>query len=162
MKQVETSFVMNFTLPVEAKELFTFISLPENMVLYTGFFLIPGIKNVISSDHVRRVGTIDTVFNNDGSSHKSQTQVFDFGQRYSLELGSIKMTGFKAKLATPIIGFKEDWILTSKGNTTSIKRSIEIIYKKGLMNDLFVKYFVCPQLYFSFVKHHQNIAKKFA
>ena len=162
MKKAETSFVMNFTLPVEAKELFTFLALPENMILYTGFLLVPGIKNVVSSDAVRKVGTIDNVFNNDGSSHDSQTVVFDFGQRYSLELGNIKMSGLKSKLVTPIIGFKEDWILTPMGNTTAVKRSIDIIYKKGLFNDLFVKCFVTPQLYLSFVKHHQNIAKKFA
>lgn len=162
MNHQETSFVMNFTLPIEAKELFTFVARPENMVLYTGCFLVPGIKNVVSSDSVRKVGTVDAVSNTDGSSHDARTVILDFGSRYSLYLDNFKMIGFKSKLATPIIAFKEDWILTPDGQATHVKRSIDIVYKKGLINTLFVKYFIYPQLYFSFLKHHQNIVKTFA
>lgn len=159
--QQETSLIMNFTLPIEARELFTFVARSENMVLYTGCFLIPGIKNVISSDRVRKVGTLDAVANTDGSTHDARTVVLDFGSQYSLYLDNFRMTGFKSKLATPIIAFKEDWILTPDGQLTHIKRSIDIVYKKGLINTLFVKCFIYPQLYFSFLKHHQNIVKAF-
>lgn len=162
MNNLETSLVMNFTLPIEAKTLFTFVAKSENMVLYTGCFLIPGIKNVVSSDKVRKVGTVDAVFNTDGSSHDARTVILDHGIRYSLYLDNFQMVGFKAKLATPIVAFKEDWILTTAGESTQVKRSIDIVYKKGFINTLFVKYFVYPQLYFSFLKHHQNIVKAFA
>lgn len=162
MNNQETSFTMNFTLPIEAKELFAFVARPENMVLYTGCFLVPGIKNVVSSDSVRKVGTIDAVSNTDGSSHDARTVILDFAKQYSLYLDNFQMTGYKAKLATPIIAFKEDWILTPDGQSTHVKRSIDIVYKKGLLNTLFVKYFITPQLYFSFLKHHQNIVKAFA
>lgn len=162
MKNQEVSLVMNFTLPIEAKTLFTFVARPENMVLYTGCFLIPGIKNVVSSDKIRKVGTLDAVTNSDGSSHDARTVILDFGAHYSLYLDNFKMTGLKSKLATPIMAFKEDWILTSEGESTHVKRSIDIVYKKGIINTLFVKYFIYPQLYFSFLKHHQNIAKIFA
>lgn len=162
MSQLETSLVMNFTLPIEANALFTFVANSENMVLYTGCFLVPGIKHVVSSDSVRKVGTVDAVANTDGSSHDARTVIFDYGRRYSLYLDNFKLTGYKSKLATPIIAFKEDWILTPKGDSTQINRSIDIVYKKSFLNNLLVKYFIYPQLYFSFLKHHQNIAKKFA
>jgi len=162
MNKTETTLSMNFTLPIEAKALFTFVARPENMVLYTGCFLVPGIKNVVSSDSVRRVGTIDAVTNTDGSSHDARTVIFDFANRYSLYLDNFQMTGWKSKLATPIIAFKEDWILTPKGDSTEVMRSIDIVYKKGFINSLLVKYFIYPQLYISFLKHHSNIIKKFA
>lgn len=159
MSNSEIKLVMNFTLPVECSELFAFIARAENMVLYTGCFLIPGIKKSVSSDSVRKVGTTDVISNTDGSSHDARTVVFEKDIRYSTYLDNFRMIGFKAKLATPIVAFKEDWIYTRQETSTHIERSIEVVYKKGLFNSLFVKYFIYPQLYFSFLKHHQNIAR---
>lgn len=163
MRQTQnTKLIMNFSLPIEANTLFTFVADSENMILYTGYFLVPGIKYVVSSDIVRKVGTLDNVFNTDGSSHDARTMIFDYGARYSLYLDNFKLKGFKTKLATPIVAFKEDWIFSPQGQSTQIKRSLVIEYKKGLFNTLLVKYFIYPQLYFSFLKHHQNIAQAHA
>ncbi len=49
MNQEETIDI-HFTMNLPVKTLFNFIIRPENMVLYTGFFLIPGILSVESSD----------------------------------------------------------------------------------------------------------------
>lgn len=162
MNKTATTLSMNFTLPIEAKALFAFVARPENMVLYTGCFLVPGIKNVVSSDSVRKVGTVDVVTNTDGSSHDARTVILDFANRYTLYLDNFQMTGIKSKLATPIIAFKEDWILSPKGDSTEVMRSIDIVFEKGFVNSLLVKYFIYPQLYISFLKHHSNITKKFA
>jgi len=162
MNHSEVRLVMKFTLPVECSKLFAFIARAENMVLYTGCFLIPGIKKSTSSDSVRKVGTTDAIANTDGSSHDARTVVFDKDVRYSTYLDNFQMIGFKSKLATPIVAFKEDWIYTRQGSSTHIERSIYVVYKKGLLNSLLVKYFIYPQLYISFLKHHQNIGKAFA
>lgn len=162
MSEAVVRLVMKFTLPVECSELFAFIGRAENMVLYTGCFFIPGIKKSTSSDSERKVGTLDAICNTDGSSHDARTVVFDKDARYSTYLDNFRMIGFKSKLANPIVAFKEDWIYTRQGSSTHIERSIDIIYKKGLFNSLLVKYFIYPQLYFSFLKHRQNIGKAFA
>lgn len=162
MKTQTATLSMNFSLPIETSTLFEFVARCENMVLYTGYFLIPGIKYVVSSDVVRKVGTLDSVFNTDGSSHDSRTLILDHGVRYSLYLDNFQVKGLKAKLATPIVAFKEDWIFSPQGQSTQLKRSLVIDYKKGFFNTLLVKYFIYPQLYFSFLKHHQNITQAHA
>lgn len=162
MSEAVVRLVMKFTLPVECSKLFAFIGRAENMVLYTGCFLIPGIKKSTSSDSERKVGTRDAISNTDGSTHDARTVIYDKDVRYSTYLDNFQMIGFKSKLATPIVAFKEDWIYTPQGSSTHIERSIDIVYKKGLFNSLLVKYFIYPQLYISFLKHHQNIGKAFA
>lgn len=147
---------MNFS----AKAIFDFIIKPENMVLYTGFLLFPGIKKVDSSDKVRTQGTVDKIINTDNSSHVSTTDILIPHSRYSLTLKNIIVTGFKKKLANPILGFREDWILVeNQTDLTSIERSLYIQYKEGGFNHFLVRFFIRPQLYFSLLKHHQNILK---
>lgn len=162
MKNIEAKLVVNFSLPVECNKLFDFVGRAENMALYTGCFLIPGIKKSITSDSVRKVGTTDAITNTDGSSHNARTLVYDKDVRYSTYIDNLHMIGFKSKLASPIIAFREDWTFTREGAVTHVERSIDIIYKKGFFNTLFVKCFIYPQLYFSFLKHHQNIGHSFA
>lgn len=147
-----------FTLQHSAKKIFDFVIRPENMSLYSGFLLIPGIKNVISSDQIRKSGTVDKITNTDGSSHLSKTDILISNSRYSLILSDIKVPGLKGKLANPIEGFSEDWIFNDNGDgTTSIDRTLFINYKAGFFNDLFIACFVRPQLYFSFLRHHKNL-----
>ena len=155
----EEKIYIHFTMPVEPQTLFDFIIKPSNMPLYEGFLLIPGIKNVISSDVVRKVGTIDKITNSDGSSHQSRTDILESGARYSLSLSHIEMTGFKKKLANPMVALREDWIMKPEGQHTKIERSLFLIYKKGFFNTLFVRFFIFPQMYFSLLKHHQNLLK---
>ncbi|MBC7428032.1 MAG: hypothetical protein H7336_05440 [Bacteriovorax sp.] len=156
----EEIICIHFTLNFPAETIFRFVIRPENMVLYTGFLLIPGIKNVHSSDSDRKMGTLDKISNTDGSSHESTTDVLEKNQRYSLTIRNIQMTGFKKKLANPILGFREDWIFSeNKNRSTTIDRSLVIVYKKGLLNTLFVNFIVRPQMHFSLLKHHQNLLK---
>lgn len=162
MSNAEVRLVIKFTLLVECSELFAFVGRAENMVLYTGCFLIPGIKKSISSDSERKVGTTDAISNTDGSFHDARTVYYEKDVRYSTYIDNFRMTGLKSKLVTPIVAFKEDWVYGPQGTSTHIERSIDVIYKKGLLNSLLVKYFIYPQLYFSFLKHHQNISRAFA
>lgn len=155
-EKVEIYFTLNFP----AKTIFDFIIKPENMVLYTGFLLIPGIKNVISSDVIRKAGTVDKISNTDSGSHESTTDILDENKRYCLTIRNIFVPGFKGKLANPLLGFREDWIFNENPDgSTSIERTLFIIHKEGFLNKLLVTYVVRPQLYFSFLKHHQNILK---
>lgn len=153
----EVTLIMKFSLPVKVEKLFNFVADFNNMPLYEGCFLVPGISYVKSSDVVRKVGTLDSVTNTDGSSHDARTVIFDRNLRYSLYLDNFKLTGIKSKLATPIVAFKEDWLYTDQGNSTAIERSITVVYKDGLFNDLFVKLFLYPQLYISFLNHHMKV-----
>lgn len=154
--KVEVYITMNFP----AKMIFDFIVKPENMNLYTGFLLIPGIKKVVSSDIIRQVGTLDKITNTDNSSHESTTDVLDSNQRYSLTLRNVVVTGIKKKLANPIIGFREDWIFfENPDHSTSIARTLFIQHKEGVLNKFLVTFLIRPQIYFSLLKHHQNILK---
>ncbi|MBC7714204.1 MAG: hypothetical protein H7177_12745 [Rhizobacter sp.] len=151
---------IHFTLNFPAKIIFDFIIQAKNMPLFNGFLLIPGIKYVDSSDSIRKVGTLDKITNTDGSSHESTTDVLEPGKRYALSLRNVQMTGFKKKLANPIVGFREDWIFSENADhSTTIDRSLVIIYKKGFFNSLFITFFVRPQMLFSLLKHHQNLLK---
>ncbi len=155
-EKIEIYFTLNFP----AKTIFDFVIKPESMVQYTGFLLIPGIKKVVSSDTVRKSGTVDKISNTDGSSHESTTDILEANKRYSLTIRNIIVPGFKGKLANPLLGFREDWIFNENADgSTSIDRSLFILHKEGLFNRLLVTYVVRPQLYFSFLKHHQNILK---
>lgn len=155
----EENIAIHFDLPFSAKVVFDFIIKPSNMPLYQGFLLIPGIKHVVSSDLIRKVGTIDKVHNTDSSSHESLTQILNPEAKYSLQLSNIQAVGFKKKLANPIVGFREDWIFKNHGEHTYIERTLVVIYKKSFFNLLFIKLFICPQLHLSLLKHHKNVHK---
>lgn len=153
----ETSIHIHFKLPFSAKKVFDFIVRPENMPLYQGYFLVPGIKVVNSSDAVRKVGTVDKITNTDNSSHESRTDVLEAEKRYALTLSNIKMNGFKEKLANPLTGFKEDWVFHADGNHVQIDRTLVIFYKPGLLNELMVKWVIYPQMEMSLHRHHKNV-----
>lgn len=154
--KVEIYASMNF--PV--KTIYDFIIKPENMKLFSGFLLIPGIKNVISSDNVRKVGTLDKIVNTDNSSHESVTDILEINQRYCLTLRNIEVSGLKKKLATPIIGFREEWIFQDNLDQSSrIARTLFIQHKTGVWNKFLVTFLIRPQIYFSLLIHHQNILK---
>ena len=156
----EETINIYFTLKFPAEKIFSFIIRPESMILYTGFFMIPGIKKVKTSDVERRAGTLDKILNTDGSSHESTTDIFERNKRYSLTIKNIEVSGFKKKIASPVLGFREDWIFTeNKDKSTSIKRSLVTVYQKGFLNSFIVLFLVRPQLYFSLLKHHQNLLK---
>lgn len=149
---------IHFTLPFSAKKVFDFIIRPENMPLYKGYFLVPGIKVVHSSDAIRKVGTVDKITNTDGSSHESRTDVLDDEKRYALTLSNIKIHGLKEKLANPLTGFKEDWVFKADGGHVHIERTLVIFYKKGLINELMVRIVIYPQMVMSLHKHHQRVS----
>ncbi len=158
----ETKIDIHFSLPFSAKKVFDFIVLPENMPLYQGYFLVPGIKNVVSSDPVRKVGTVDKITNTDNSSHESRTDILEDAKRYSLTLSNFKMNGFKEKLANPLTGFKEDWIFHADGNHVHIDRTLVIFHKEGLVNELMVKWVIYPQMVASLHRHHKNLLNSIA
>lgn len=153
----ETKIDIHFSLPFSANRVFDFIIRPENMPLYQGYFLVPGIKNVVSSDSIRKVGTVDKITNTDCSSHESRTDVLDPEKRYSLTLSNIKMNGFKEKLANPLTGFKEDWIFHADGNHVQIDRTLVIFYKEGFINEFLVNWVIKPQMELSLHRHHKNL-----
>jgi hypothetical protein len=156
----QEKIVMNFSMPFRANKLYEFIILPANMSLYEGKFLIPGIKNVVSSDPMRKVGTVDKVYNTDGSSHQTLTKTLIPGDKYSLLLDHITMSGYKKCLATPITSFVEEWSFhQGNGDECQIQRSLLINYQTGFFNHLFIKYFIIPQLTASFKKHHSNLIR---
>ena len=155
----ETKIDIHFSLPHSAKKVFDFIIRPENMPLYQGYFLVPGIKNVVSSDSIRKVGTIDKITNTDNSSHESRTDILDPEKRYSLTLSNIKINGFKEKLANPLTGFKEDWIFHADGNHVQIDRTLVIFYNDGFINEFLVNWVIKPQMELSLHRHHRNLFK---
>lgn len=153
----EEKICIKFSLPFDAKKIFNFIILPKNMELYQGYGILPGIKNVDSSDPIRKTGTLDKVFNTDGSTHESVTDILLPGERYKLTLGNIQAVGYKKYLANPVIGFSEDWVFHAHGVHTHIERSLVIIYRPGFWNKIMVKYLAVPQLKKSFHRHHSNL-----
>lgn len=150
---------INFTLPFTSKEVFEFVIKPDNMHLYTGFFLIPGIVDVKSSDAERKVGTVDQIANTDKSSHQSTTIELEDSRLYGIRIENITLRGWKQKLGAPIIGFRERWVLSDHEGVSHIHRTLDILFVDNFFNRLFVKYFVYPQLYISFLFHHQNVKK---
>jgi hypothetical protein len=69
------------------------------------------------------------------------------------------MTGLKKKLANPMVALRENWIMKPHGKNTKIERCLVLIYKKGFLNTLFIRLFIRPQMYFSLLRHHQNLLK---
>ena len=90
---------INFSLPFTSKEIFDFVIKSSNMYLYTGFFLIPGIVDLVSSDAIRKKGTIDYITNTDQSSRESTTAEFEHSHLYGIHIGNITLSGWKKKLA---------------------------------------------------------------
>ena len=160
---VESAINFNFSLPFKAKTIFDFIILPKSMELYKGFFLIPGILLVKSSDPIRKEGTVDYIINNDGSTHSSVTKVLSSPHRYTLEIGEIKIIGLKKLLASIIIGFKEDWELQDdQNNHCLINRKLIIIHRRVWWARLLMASFIKPQLAYSLHLHHQRLKKALA
>lgn len=153
----ETQIDIHFSLPFSAKRVFDFIILPKNMPLYEGYGLVPGIKNVRSSDAVRREGTIDFITNTDGSSHQSKTDFLEAEKRYALTLSHIKIPGLKEKLGNPLMGFLEDWIFRGEGEKVHIERTLVIIYREGIFNHWLVHFLIKPQMRKSLLRHHENL-----
>lgn len=151
---LEEKIVVHFSLPFNAEKIFDFIILPKNMELYQGYGILPGIKTVHSSDGIRKVGTLDKVYNTDGSTHESVTSVLERARHYKLILGNVQAVGYKKKIANPVIGFIEDWVFHPYGNQTHIERTLIVQYHSGFFNQLMVKYLASWQLKKSFQRHH--------
>lgn len=157
----KSQLVIKLAMPIESHDLFNFIVLTKNMPLFEGFGMVPGIKNVVTSHENRKVGTIDKIYNEDGSSHQSVTEVLVPGKRYQLSLSQIELSGLKKKFATPIISMKEDWIISDIENYSLVERSLTIIHSAGFLKQCLVRYIIIPQLRMAFYKHHKNIISAF-
>jgi len=152
---------IDFFLPASPEEVFDFVILPENMPLFRGFFLIPGIKHVHSSHTPRSVGCVDSITNTDGSFHRSVTLVLEKNRKYELEIGKIVPVGWKKSLANPLEGFAESWTFEASNQQTFIRRKLFIYYRAGFLNFLLVHFFIKPQLYFSLIFHHIELHRHF-
>lgn len=160
LKHAESIIEINFELPFSCQTVFDFIILPTSMPLYKGFLLFPAIKYVQSSDTVRSVGTRDLIFNTDGSTHSSVTTKLIRPSQYLLEIGDIKLVGWKKILAGLIIGFKEDWTLSeSSSRKTFINRKLVIIHRSDWWVNFLIIPFIKPQLKASLDLHHRRIKK---
>jgi hypothetical protein len=160
LKHTETTITINFELPFSAEKIFDFIILPTSMPLYKGFLLFPAIKHVDSSDKVRRVGTRDQIFNTDGSTHISVTMNIIRPSHYLLEIGDIKIIGWKKILTGMIIGFYEDWTLTEVSpDKTAIERKLIIKSNSAWWVRLLIMPMITPQLKASLMLHHSRIKK---
>ncbi len=156
--KIEVKFELDFQ--VSKEKLFDFIILPENMPLYTGFFLAPGIANVHSTTLIRQTGTIDNILNTDGSTHQSLTKIFLKNEKYYLDIFNIQTKGFKKVFDIFLKSFNEKWdFYFLSSNTCRVKRVLEIHFHFPLI-------FILPTVFFVkwiFTKalehHHKNIIK---
>lgn len=155
------TIVIDFSLPASSEQVFDFVILPENMPLFRGFLLIPGIKKVHSSHSSRSVGCVDSIINTDGSSHSSVTLVLEKNRNYELKIGKIMPVGWKKSLANPLEGFTESWVFEERNQQAYIRRRLSVIYHGGVFNALLVRTFIIPQLYFSLLIHHRELRRHF-
>ncbi|MGZ3772699.1 MAG: hypothetical protein ACXVCY_07540 [Pseudobdellovibrionaceae bacterium] len=160
--QQEKVIQITFEIPASIENVFDFVAKSQNMTLYKGYGLIPGISKVESSSIPRTQGTIDQITNTDGSSHLSTTVLFVVPCKYYVAISDIRISGIKSKLGQAILGFHEEWNYTSiHPQRTKIERSLRVLHKKGIFYELLINLVILPQLKKSLVLHHNEILQKF-
>lgn len=152
---------IEFEVPFSIKKIFAFVAVSENMFLYKGYGLIPGIAEVRSSTIPRREGTIDQIKNTDGSSHKSTTIRFTIPSQYFVEISDIRVPGMKGYFSKTILGFTEEWnYYSAENNRTKIHRRLTVKYKNGWAHKILMKSVIIPHLEKSLHRHHHEIVAR--
>lgn len=139
--------------------MFEHITSAREMTSYKGFFLIPGILSVESSEPSRRTGTVDLVKNSDGSSHRSLTVNFTHPTSYRLELTNIQGVGWRAPFTDLIESISEDWSFDGDDSKCRIDRKFQINYQLTTCRWLYFNLILKPLFKISFSIHYRHLQK---
>lgn len=157
MSQVIIQQILQFQAP--QKRVFEHITSSREMTSYKGFFLIPGIREVESSDPSRKTGTVDLVKNSDGSSHRSLTVNFTHPTSYRLELTNIQGVGWRAPFTALIESIAEDWSFEGDDSNCRIDRKFQINYQHTVWRWLYFNLILKPLFEIAFRIHYRHLQK---
>ncbi len=124
--------MIQFTTAMEsskpAEEILSRIFDPGEWSSFTGWGMIPGVARVqVSNASPDRVGTVFSVENTDGSTHRETVVEYEPERRLVME-----MEGFSEPLSRIAIRFVETWELAETPGGTRVQRTFVLYPATGL------------------------------
>ena len=125
---MHTTVREHVTLPAPQDAVFEFITSEEGFLSFRGFGPIPGLRSV-QFDHgdFRTVGSVSTVTNTDGSTHRERVTVYEPSRRYAIQIDSIS-SPFRLLMDHA----EESWLLTAASSGTAVERMFRFVLRTPL------------------------------